>query len=291
MTPRLGHLSQRLFNTPLAVLPEKAEMAMAALAERLGLARIARSDGSMVEIGAALGPAEAGVRRERGYDVLAGVAVIAVEGLLVQKLGSLRPWCGMTGYDGIRQNLLTALADPEVRAIVLDLDSPGGEVAGCFDLVDTIFAARGTKPIWGICAEAAYSAAYALASACDRITLPRTGGVGSVGVITMLVDLSRSLDEAGITVHFVTYGAQKAEESRAELTGVSDELLGRIQARIDEAGELFVGTVARNRGVSPDSVRAQQAACFNGATGVTQGLADAVMAPDAAFRALLATLD
>lgn len=290
MIPRFAHLSQRLFNVPLAVRPEKAEMAMAALAERLGIARIGAGAGVSAEVNLVLEPAGAPAPARRGYDIVAGVAVIEVHGLLVQRLGTLRPLCGMTGYDGIRENLLTALSDPEVRAIVLDLDSPGGEVAGCFDLVDTIAAARGLKPVWGICAEGAYSAAYAIASACDRITVPRTGGVGSVGVITMLVDWSRALAESGIAVHFVHFGARKAEEGRAEVQGVSDELLGRIQAEIDRVGELFVATVARNRGLDPAAVRAQEAACFMGEVGMAQGLADAVAAPDAAFRSLLESL-
>lgn len=296
MMDRLPHLAQRLFNTPLAVLPEKAEVAMAALADRLGIVRLFRADGSAVVLAGndAVGAFTGGVSRPqepRGYDVEAGVAVIAVHGLLVQKLGTLRPACGMTGYDGIRANLLTALDDPEVRAIVLDLDSPGGEVSGCFDLADTIFAARGAKPLWAICAEHAYSAAYALASACDRVTVPRTGGTGSVGVITMLVDWSKALAEAGVTVHFVYYGEQKAEASRAELTGMSKGVLERVQASVDRAGDLFVSTVARNRDLTPAAVRATEAACFDGELGVAAGLADAVMAPDEAFRALLAELD
>ncbi|TOL42864.1 serine peptidase, partial [Vibrio parahaemolyticus] len=69
--------------------------------------------------------------------------------------------------------------------ICLDIDSPGGEVAGCFDLVDLIYELRGKKPIYAILSENAYSAAYAIASAADKIYVPRTGGVGSVGVIVI----------------------------------------------------------------------------------------------------------
>ena len=103
--------------------------------------------------------------------------MIQVEGTLVQKLGTLRPYSGMTGYDGIRQNFLEALSDPAVEAIVLDIDSPGGEVAGCFDLVDTIYAARGEKPIWSVLSESAYSAGYALqapriGSLCRELAAP-----------------------------------------------------------------------------------------------------------------------
>lgn len=291
--PRFAHLAQRLFNTPLAIRPEKAEIIMAALAERLGVSRLYRPNGEMV----ALGP-DASVfgdmwgseddDRSRGYDLVEGVAVIAVEGTLVQKLGTLRPYSGMTGYDSIRQNFLTARADPKVRGIALDIDSPGGEVRGLFDLVDEIFAGRGDKPIWAILSEMACSAAYAIASAADRITVPRTGYVGSIGVIWMHVDWSAALTEAGIKVTYLTYGARKADGNETEpLKGAAK---AGFQADIDQIGELFVETVARNRGISADAVRATEADYFQGAEGVALGLADAVMAPDAAFRALLDSL-
>ncbi|MCZ7176509.1 S49 family peptidase, partial [Salmonella enterica] len=77
--------------------------------------------------------------RDTGYDVVEGVAVIPIQGTLVQKLGTLRPYSDMTGYDGIRACFLQALNDSDVKAICLDIDSPGGEVAGCFDLADVIY--------------------------------------------------------------------------------------------------------------------------------------------------------
>jgi signal peptide peptidase SppA len=217
------------------------------------------------------------------------VAVIEVCGTLVQKLGSLRPYSGMTGYDGIRQNFLTALTDPAVKAIVLDVDSPGGEVAGCFDLVDLIYQARGAKPVWALLNESAYSAAYAIASACDRIVVPRTGGVGSIGVICAHVDFSKALAAGGIKVTFITYGDRKAD-GHSEIP-LSAEALERFQADINTMGELFVNTVSRNRTLAAEKVREMQAGTFLGASGVSMGLADAVMAPDAAFRALIAELN
>jgi signal peptide peptidase SppA len=213
------------------------------------------------------------------------VAVIPIQGTLVQKLGSLRPWSGMTGYDGIRQNLFTALDDSSVKAIVLDIDSPGGEVAGCFDIVDTIYAARGSKPIWAILNESAYSAAYAIASAADKIYVPRTGGVGSIGVICAHVDMSQALTSAGIKVTFITYGDTKAD-GHSEIP-LSEDAKKRFQADIDTMGQLFVDTVARNRNISAATVRDTQAATFMGDKGVALGLADEVAAPDAAFRALI----
>lgn len=276
----LPHLAQRLFNVPLAIHPRKAEVVMAALTDRLGITKIqAGMDWDDED--------ESFSRRKRdtGYDVLEGIAVIPVQGTLVQKLGSLRPYSGMTGYDGIRQVFLTALHDPKVKGICLDIDSPGGEVAGCFDLADLIYQSRGDKPIHAILNENAYSAAYAIASAADRIYVPRTGGVGSVGVIVIHCDWSQRIKEDGLTVTIITYGDRKAESN--PYIKLSDEARQSIQDDIDVMGKLFVSTVARNRGVSEKIIRDTQAACFLAAEGVQLGLADAVATPDAAFQTLM----
>lgn len=288
-------LAQRLFNVPLAIAPGKAEVIMAALSQRLGIGQIERLGGNeFVPLGMDddyynIEFKEEGRNPRTGYDVVGGVARIEVCGTLVQKLGSLRPYSGMTGYDGIRQNFLMALSDPDVKAIMLDIDSPGGEVAGCFDLVDAIRKGRGEKPIWSILNESAYSAAYAIASAADKIIVPRTGGVGSIGVIWMHVDWSAALTSSGIKVTFFQYGDRKADgHPEIPLSGAAKK---RFQADIDSMGELFVETVARNRKISAEAVRDTQAATYLGASGVSQGLADAVMPPDAAFRALLAEIN
>ncbi|KDR25434.1 S49 family peptidase [Caballeronia zhejiangensis] len=297
MHGQLAFLSQRMFNTPLAIKREKAEVVMASLADRLGISHIGRLDGSTISpmaFGAWDDEYESDTRAGRvvdpGYDMIAdtGIAMITVRGTLVQKLRSLRPYSGMTGYDGLRQSILSAHADPGVRAIVFDIDSPGGEVAGCFDLVDTVYALRGDKPMWSILSESAYSAAYALASATDKIIVPRTGGVGSIGVITMHVDWSKALTASGYQVTFITYGDRKAD-FHPEIP-LSKEAFEAAQADINTMGELFVSTVARNRNLAPDAVREMQAACFMGENGVSRGLADAVMAPDSALLALLAEL-
>ena len=288
----LPFLSQRLFNTPLAITPGKAEMIMAALADRFGIAHLFRQNGQAVELspgGKSFAMSDDAFSSPKssqtGYDVVAGIAVIPVQGTLVQKLGTLRPYSGMTGYDGIRANFSMALADESVKAIVLDIDSPGGEVSGCFDLSDAIFQSRGIKPVEAILSESAYSAAYAIASACDRITVPRTGGTGSVGVICMHVDFSKALTASGINVTMIHYGARKAD-GHSEIS-LSKDALARFQADIDSMGELFVSTVARNRGLSVNAVRGTEAGTFLGSSGVDVGFADAVAAPDEAFQSLL----
>ncbi|HHG8599211.1 S49 family peptidase [Morganella morganii] len=276
----LPHLAQKLFNTPLAIHPQKAEVIVSSLTERLGITQI-RS--AMMEDDDEYFSRKA--RKDRGYDVLEGIAIIPVYGTLVQKLGTLRPYSGMTGYDGIRRVFLTAINDPEVKGICLDIDSPGGEVAGCFDLVDLIYAERGKKPIHAILSENAFSAAYAIASAADKIFVPRTGGVGSVGVIVIHCDWSQRIKDDGLKVSIITYGNRKAESN--PYVALSDEAKAAIQHDVDEMGRLFVSTVSRNRGLSEAVIRNTQAACYLAAEGVHMGLADVVASPDVAFQELM----
>ncbi|KAF1027081.1 MAG: putative signal peptide peptidase SppA [Acinetobacter bereziniae] len=279
---KFSFLAQRLFNVPLAIHPAKAEVVIAALSEKLGISHIQRA--TMMEDDDYEFSSQARPKKQACYEIVGGVAIIQIEGTLVQKLGSLSPYSGMTGYDGIRQNLYVAINDPDVKAIALDICSPGGEVAGCFDLVDAIYNLRGKKPIWAILNEYAYSAGYAIASAADYITVPRTGGVGSIGVITMHVDMSKAIDNAGLKVTFINYGKHKTD-GVSELQ-LAPEALERFQKDINEMGELFVNTVARNRNLDVEVVRKTEASTFLGKNGVELGLADAVLAPDEAFTTL-----
>lgn len=287
------YLAQKLFNRPLAIHPDKLEVVIAGMADHFGIARMFREDGGAV--GMSIDPAnpfaQAGpsAPSEIGYDIVGGVAVIPIWGTLVQRLGTLQPFSGMTGYDGIRQNFIMAFDDPDVDAIAFDIDSGGGDVAGCFDLVDLIAEARGRKPLWAILAENAYSAAYALASPCDVITVPRTGGTGNVGVIYTHVDTSGALTEAGLTVTLITDGDLKADGS--DVTPLSDRAYRKLKADVQEVGGMFRQTVARNRGMSPRAVKNTQAGTFLGRQGVDVGFADFVMAPDAAMRRLQRSLN
>jgi signal peptide peptidase SppA len=279
----LPHLAQKLFNTPLAIHPQKAEVVISAVMERFGITQI-RS--TMMEDDYYDDDRFSRKKKaDAGYDILEGIALISIQGTLVQKLGSLRPYSGMTGYDGIRQVFLSAIHDPEVKGICLDIDSPGGEVAGCFDLVDLIYELRGKKPIYAILSENAYSAAYAIASAADKIYVPRTGGVGSVGVIVIHCDWSQRIKEDGLKVSIITYGDRKAESN--PYIALSDEAKAAIQHDVDEMGRLFVSTVSRNRGLSEKIIRNTQAACFLADEGVQMGLADVVASPDVAFHELM----
>jgi ClpP class serine protease len=294
MIENFAHLATRLFNTPVAIHPRKAEIAMAGLAERLGIANMERLGGGMIAPVAFDDDDDVifSTRRDRGadggYDMIGGVAVLSISGTLVHKLGSLRPFSGMTGYDGIRQSYLTAQADPQVRGMACIYDTGGGEVSGCADLHSTMMDLRGNKPVWSILSESAYSAGYWLACTGDKVIVPRTGGTGSIGVICMHVDMSKALTAAGLKVTFITSeGADRKTDGHSEIP-LSEDALAAFKIEIDAMGDIFYDAVAQARGLTVDQVRGFKAGTFPGALGVTAGLADAVMAPDAALAALLA---
>ncbi|VVE55498.1 serine peptidase [Pandoraea communis] len=282
----------RIFDVPLAIHPAKGQVIAKALASRFGISDVEFAGGAPAVVTPMAydewddGPS--GSSDETPYDLHEGIAIIDVSGTLVQKSSNLRPYSGMLGYNAIRHNFIDALNDKKVRAIALSIDSPGGEVAGCFDLADLIYESRSVKPTLAILSESAFSAAYALASACEQITVPRTGGTGSVGVICMHIDQSKAIDRAGLAVTIIKYGDRKADGN--QFNPLTKEALERFQSDVDEMGELFVATVARNRNLPVETVRKTQATTFLGAAGVEIGFADAVMAPDEAFRSLLAEL-
>ncbi len=193
-----------------------------------------------------------------------GVAIIPVEGVLVSRNG-LDPYSGMTGYDGIEQKLIAAEADPQIKAKCFLIDSGGGDVTQLFDLVDLIWAMNkknGGKLTYAILADHAYSAAYAIASACDKVWVPRTGGAGSVGVITMHADFSQKNEEEGVKVTIIRAGKNKFRSHPYE--PLEEEALAHIQGQCDEIRDIFIETVARNMGISKKTVRDTEALDYMG---------------------------
>ena len=141
------------------------------------------------------------------------IAVIPVYDSLVFRTLGLRALSGLTSYEDIRGRFREARDDSSVEGILFDIDSHGGEEAGLFDLVDEIHEARGEKPIMAVANEMAYSAAYAIASAADEIYLPRTGGVGSIGVVALHVDQSSYDAQKGFKYTYIYAGSHKIDYS------------------------------------------------------------------------------
>lgn len=203
------------------------------------------------------------------------VAVVSIEGPLAQRAWACWMFSG-DGYDAITSRVGAALADASTRAVVLRLDSPGGEVAGCFEAVRSIRAAAKTagKPLVAYCDEMAASAAYALACACDEIVCPDTGILGSIGVIFSVTEQSEALRIAGRSTAVITSGAAKADGHPA--LPLSKEARARYQVEVDQLADVFAGEVSAARGLTVAQVRGLEARVFLGAAAVNAGLADRV---------------
>ena len=220
-----------------------------------------------------------------GAAKIAGMAVVPVDGILTP--GPSDPKQGTRSYGDIRLELIAALRADDIGKVVLLVNSPGGFVEDCFDLADTIYAARAIKPVHAIITGKAFSAAYALACAAETISVPRTGGTGSVGVVMIHTEFSRAMAQAGVRTTVLRSGDQKMDVNGME--PLTAKALARSQAEVDETAEMLFALVARNRGISVDAVRATGGATIFGEHGRAAGFADFVQAPDAAFRRLLST--
>ena len=274
----LPHLAARLFGVPLAIHRPKLDVILTVLGPRVGLADLVAASGftpPQRQCSAALGSPP-------------GVAILPIHGTLVRRTVGLEAESGLTSYAGLAVQLDAAVANPAVSAILLDIDSPGGESGGVFDLADRIRAASQIKPVWAVANEMAFSAAYALASAASRVFVSRTGGVGSIGVIAMHVDQSEKDAQDGIHYTAVFAGDRKNDLNPHE--AISSEAHAFLKAEVNRIYGLFVETVARHRGLEPSAVRDTEAGLFFGQAAVAMGLADAVGTFDDALTQLLASL-
>lgn len=296
---------ERLINTPLLAHPDKALTVASLVLRRQGVAVNVDTQALAVNNPPkqTAGPAQERRLRERHaawyaegyaedetpYLVHQGVAVIEVTGSLAHRqwrIGKSESG-GVMGYDGIGAQFDGALSDPNVAAIYLDVHSPGGEVHGCFQLADRIFAARGTKPIVAVADEMAYSAAYALACACDEVWLAsETAGAGSIGAAWVHFSFERMLKGDGVKPTIFQSGGRKLDGNPLE--DLAPEAVERFQAEVDRTGRLFEARVAAWRGLSENAVRGLEAACFTGQEAVDLGLADGIAPPAEIFNALAA---
>jgi signal peptide peptidase SppA len=268
----LPHVAARLFGAPLLIHRPKLDVILAVLGPRVGLSDLAAPSGYM--------PPERSPSRAN-----AKVAVVPIHGTLVRRTIGLEAESGLTSYAAIASQIDAALASPEVAAILLDVDSPGGESGGVFDLADRIRAAAQVKPVWAVANDMAFSAAYALASAATKVFVSRTGGVGSIGVIAMHVDQSEKDAQDGVRYTAVFAGDRKNDLNPHE--PISNEAHTLLKAEVNRVYGLFVETVARHRGIEPSAVRDTEAGLFFGQAAVAIGLADAIGTFDVALAQLL----
>ena len=258
-------LASRLYGTPLLLARAKLDVILSVLGDRVNWPE---SD-----------LAAPSIQKRPSIDAPTGIAVIPVVGSLVRRTLGLDPASGFTSYAEIAGMVDAALMDPSIEGIVLDIDSPGGEAGGVFELGERIRAADAIKPVWAVAADSAFSAAYAIGCSASRLLVSRTGGVGSIGVIAMHVDQTARDAQQGYRYTPITAGDHKNDFSPHEKLG--PEAHARLQAEVDRLYAMFVDHVAAMRRLDADAVRATEAGIYFGADAVTSGLADAVGSLDA----------
>lgn len=223
---------------------------------------------------------------EKPFVFADGIAFIPVTGLLINRFSY--QWGWVTGYNFIRAQLTAALDDSDVKMILFDCHSGGGEVSGCFELCADIFASRAVKPSVAVVDSASYSACYAIASSASKIVVTPSGGVGSIGVVAMHLDYSKWLSEVGIKVSFIFSGDHKVDGNMYE--ELPEPVRKSIQSRVDATRQEFVSLVATNRGLDTQVVFDTQAKCYSASEALGMGLIDAIQPPLEAVQASLIEL-
>lgn len=225
-----------------------------------------------------------GSTRGKNFAFADGTAIIPVHGSLINRYGGYY-YGELTGYNYIRRMRAEALADPDVERIIYDVNSNGGEAAGCFELSDESFELRGEKPTMAVVDSNCYSAAYAFASSADKISVTPSGGAGSIGVISMHADVSKLLDDFGVKITLITAGNHKADGNPFE--ALSEEVRADIQADVEMTRDKFVSLVARNRGLDEKVVRDTEARTYNAEDALALNLIDEIATPTQAVNSFI----
>jgi signal peptide peptidase SppA len=240
---RYSHIVNAVVNQPWAIVPDK-------LALIVDLLRFyaAGNKFSAEEVQERIGAAARPSARISG-----AVGVLPLYGVISHRQGLMSDTSGGTSVEGFTKQFRVMLADPQVGAIVLDVDSPGGAVDGVDELSAEIYRARGAKPIVAVANSLAASAAYWIATAADELVVTPSGEVGSVGVIAAHEDVSKFQESEGVKTTLISAGKYKSEGNAYE--PLTPEAKDYLQSRVDDYYNLFTATVARNRGVGVQAVR------------------------------------
>lgn len=297
----MPHLAARVFNTPLMIDGQKATAILNGIGNRFfdggvcvngsdSINHIAFSKGRIGKIGDNLGR-----RYDRAaqlpFDVINNVAVIPIEGTLVHKGDYIGANSGNTSYQGLQTQIQRAISSPQIKAVVFEVDSFGGEVSGAFETAALISELSVKKPTLAILTDFAYSAGYLLASAARKIVMPEFGGAGSIGVITVHVDYSQQMENEGVKVNIIKAGEFKADGNSYE--ALPDRVRNEMQQSINEMRDKFATVVGNNRGskFTKEAALKSEAATYRGAEAYAAGLVDGVGNPNTMFNEFLKAIN
>ena len=259
---KFSHLSSLVFNRPLMVTQDYAETIAVVLSDRLDL----DVEGLQIK-------SEAKDQREASTTAK-GIAVIPIIGSMSHRATGIEAMSGMTSYATLQKQFEAAFNDPNVSSILMDIDSPGGSVAGAFDFRDYLMSKKGTKPVYALARDAMCSAAYLIGSTADKVYATQTARVGSIGVVAMHTDASGKMEKDGIKPTFISAGKFKTAGNPYEK--LEGEKLKYLQDSVDESYDMFINAVADARGIDKKVIRDTEARVYGGKKAVEIGLADGI---------------
>jgi signal peptide peptidase SppA len=200
--------------------------------------------------------------------VRGGIGIIPIQGPTFKRANLFSEVSSATSYEIVLRDLEAMIQSPDVKAILLNIDSPGGEANGCAELSDHIFNARQMKPIYAYVGGLGASAAYWIASSCTKVFASQTALLGSIGVQTLV-------KPSGISGEISFVSSISPNKNRDPGTEQGAE---EVQTIVDDMGAIFVQKVARNRGVSPETVLSKfgQGSVFIGEKSLEKGMIDEI---------------
>lgn len=265
---RYPHVVQAVFGRPWAILPEKLD----------AIAEVIRA---RIEAGFALPEFEAAASRSPGPTVK-GIAVVPLYGTLMWRVGAMEAASGATSVQQFARTLQSAVEDPTVGRIVIDVDSPGGQTDGITETAALIREARARKPITAVANTMMASAAYALGSQATDVVASPSAMVGSIGVYAVHLDTSAQNEMVGVRPTYISAPEGGYKTEFASDSPLSDESRARLQAIVTEAYNVFVADVAKGRAMSEETVRdaSGKGRIFTASEAKRRGLVDRVESLD-----------
>lgn len=239
-----------------------------------------------IEFCYSIGSAPAETRKPFIYND--GLAIIPIHGALINRFGG--SWGFVTGYQAIRRQMNAALEDEDVQLIVFDVDSPGGEAAGCFELAEEIRAGREIKPSLAVVDSLSASAGYALASAATKMVATPSSKIGSIGVVAMHIDVSGALDQAGIEITYIEAPKGGMKTAGSPYRRLDKRAEAYFQDFVDAGYDDFVELIVQNRDLADTAIRETEARIFRAEEALALGLIDEVKTPSEAVSSFVAEL-
>ncbi len=271
----LSRLASMVLNQHHLITPHAAEAVLGALDGRIGELELdGKTEGFTANsfIGA---PAVDSSGRSKGYRVTdRGVGIVPVRGELVNRGAWVGSYSGMTSYEGLRHVLRQVASDDRVKSIVLDVNSPGGMVAGAFETAGVVRDIAKNKPVIAVANDMMASAAYLIASSATHIVATDNAQVGSIGVLYVHTDRSGELAARGHRVTLIHAGKHKVDGH--PFGALPEQVRLDIQARGNAIHSKFIDAVVTGRGgrLEAADVRSTEARVYVGEDAVEKGLAD-----------------